>query len=128
MLISVFLAFFPASVLVSLPSPLLAKLAVEARPGREGSSLGLVLAAGSAGAILGAVLAGFVTLPLIGSAATFAGCGAAVLICILFLRVGAARSSSILGIGAAVMAVAISVATGSPCRFESGLSCIDVGR
>ena len=71
MLLSVFLAFFPASVLISAPSPLLARLAVEARPGREGSSLGLVLAAGSLGAILGAVLAGFVALPLAGSAATF---------------------------------------------------------
>src|SRR6056297_2302195 len=58
MLLAVFLAFFPASVLISAPSPLLAKLAVEARPGREGSSLGLVLAAGSLGAIVGAVLAG----------------------------------------------------------------------
>ena len=32
MLLSVFLAFFPASVLVSAPSPFLAKLAIEARP------------------------------------------------------------------------------------------------
>jgi spermidine synthase len=55
MLLSVFLAFFPASVLVIMPTPYLAKLAVEARPGREGSSLGLVLAAGSTGAIVGAM-------------------------------------------------------------------------
>ncbi|MFW5799092.1 MAG: glycosyl hydrolase family 43, partial [Planctomycetota bacterium] len=43
---------------------------LEARPGREGSSLGLVLASGSLGAILGAVLAGFVALPFAGSTAT----------------------------------------------------------
>lgn len=49
MILSVIVAFFPASVLVSFPSPYLAKLAVEARPGREGSSLGVVLAAGSLG-------------------------------------------------------------------------------
>jgi spermidine synthase len=55
MLLSVFLAFFPASVLVIMPTLYLAKLAVEARPGREGSSLGLVLAAGSTGAIVGAM-------------------------------------------------------------------------
>ena len=34
MFLSVIVAFFPASVLVSFPSPYLAKLAVEARPGR----------------------------------------------------------------------------------------------
>ena len=36
MLLAVILAFFPASVLVSYPSPFLAKMAVDARPGREG--------------------------------------------------------------------------------------------
>ncbi len=86
MLLSVFAAFFPASILISVPSPFLAKLAVEARPGREGSSLGLVLAAGSSGAILGAILAGFIALPLFGSAATFAACGAATLLCLPFIR------------------------------------------
>jgi len=86
MLLTVFVAFFPASVLVTLPTPFLAKCAVEARPGREGSSLGLVLAAGSLGAIAGAILAGFVALPLIGSAATFAGCGAVALLCVPFLK------------------------------------------
>ncbi|WP_308916151.1 fused MFS/spermidine synthase [Jannaschia sp. LMIT008] len=86
MALAVTVAFLPAAVLVSLPSPLLAKMAVEARPGREGSSLGAVLAAGSLGAIGGAVLAGFVALPLIGSTATFAGCGAAALACLPALR------------------------------------------
>lgn len=88
MLLSVFVAFFPASVFVSIPSPFLAKVAIEARPGREGSSLGLVLAAGSSGAILGAILAGFVALPLIGSVATFAACGATALLCLPFVRSG----------------------------------------
>ena len=41
MMLSVILVFFPASVFVTIPSPLLAKLAIEARPGREGSSLGV---------------------------------------------------------------------------------------
>src|SRR6056297_319910 len=86
MLLSVVVAFFPASVLVSTPSPFLAKLAVEARPGREGSSLGFGLAAGSVGGIFGAILAAFVALPLVGSAATFAGCGAAALLCALLVR------------------------------------------
>ncbi|NNU80892.1 fused MFS/spermidine synthase [Halovulum dunhuangense] len=129
MLVSVVLAFFPASVLISAPSPLLAKLAVEARPGREGSSLGLVLAAGSLGAILGAVLAGFVALPLAGSLATFAGCATATLLCLPFLRKGAgdARAwlSTLLGVG---FLAAASLALGPVCRYESGLSCIDVTR
>ena len=142
MLLSVVLAFFPASVLVTLPSPFLAKLAVEARPGREGSSLGLILAAGSMGAILGAILAGFVALPLVGSAATFAGCGIVALMCVPFLRGGrpgtddrgemtgdraTGREIARLMVPAALI-LASSVAAGSPCRYESGLSCIDAVR
>jgi MFS family permease len=140
MMLAVFVAFFPASVLVSLPSPLLAKLAVEARPGREGSSLGLVLASGSLGAIFGAILAGFVALPLAGSAATFAGCGAATLLCVLFLR--NARNGaggepeatpepppdrgSAASVAGAGLVIAASLTAGSVCEYESGLSCIDV--
>lgn len=138
MMLSVVLTFFPASVLVSLPSPFLAKLAIEARPGREGSSLGLVLAAGSLGAIAGAVLAGFVALPLIGSAATFAACGAVALSCLPFIRQGAAgggpqgavegaRGSGTLVAAAGFVAFA-GLAGGAACRYESGLSCIDVAR
>jgi len=142
MLLAVFVAFFPASVLVSFPSPFLAKLAVEARPGREGSSLGLVLAAGSLGAIVGAILAGFVALPLFGSVATFAGCGAAALLCVPFVRggtpgtggkgektpVGLKEPGSAGAIVAAAFVVVASLAGGSVCRYESGLSCIDVVR
>ena len=136
MILAVALAFFPASVLVTLPSPYLAKRAVEARPGREGSSLGLVLAAGSLGAIAGAILAGFVLLPLVGSAATFAGCGAAALGCLLVLRGadagpegdgdGPGAAASRAPIWPAVLALAAGLASGSACRFESGLSCLDV--
>lgn len=142
MLLAVFLAFFPASVLVSFPSPFLAKLAIEARPGREGSSLGLVLAAGSLGAIVGAILAGFVALPLFGSVATFAGCGAMALICVLLINgkppgslgKGASAASpakatgTMASIGVAAFVVTATMAGGSVCRYESGLSCIDVVR
>lgn len=142
MLLSVVFAFFPASVFVTLPSPYLAKLAIEARPGREGSSLGLVLAAGSLGAILGAILAGFVALPLIGSAATFAACGAAALLCLPFVRGTASggggegdETSNRAGgppPGVVISAVAFtalaSIAGGPICRYESGLSCIHVVR
>lgn len=133
MLVTVVVAFFPASVLVSFPSPFLARLAVEARPGREGSSLGLVLAAGSLGAIAGAILAGFVALPLAGSAATFAGCGIAALLCVPFVRgappgTGADVPISPLSLGLAGLVVAASMAGGPVCQYESGLSCIDVRR
>ena len=146
MLLAVVAAFFPASVLVSLPSPLLAKLAVEARPGREGSSLGLVLAAGSSGAIAGAIGAGFVALPLLGSAATFAGCGAAALLCAAFVRDGpkaragggadegqasggaAADPKPPRPLWPAALIVAASLLPGPVCRYESGLSCIDVAQ
>jgi predicted membrane-bound spermidine synthase len=132
MLLSVVIAFFPASVLISAPSPLLARLAVEARPGREGSSLGLVLAAGSLGAIIGAVLAGFVALPLAGSVATFAACGAVALMCVPFLKdpgqgkghkQNKASMARLLPIAALVLGSAM---LGPVCRYESGLSCIDI--
>ncbi len=131
MMLAVVTAFLPASILISAPSPLLATLAVEARPGREGSSLGLVLAAGSLGAILGAILAGFVALPLAGSAATFAGCAVLVLLCVPFLRDAGAGGGGpgslapLLPVGAIVAA---SAALGPVCRYESGLSCIDIAR
>ena len=142
MFLSVVLTFFPASVLVSVPSPFLAKLAIEARPGREGSSLGLVLAAGSFGAILGAILAGFVALPLIGSAATFAACGAAMLLCLPFVtgrapgggagveKDPAASTDSSFGavVGATAVVLFASLGGSSPCMYESGLSCLVVTR
>ncbi|MFN3402330.1 MAG: fused MFS/spermidine synthase, partial [Ferrovibrio sp.] len=131
MLLAVILAFLPASVLVSFPSPFLARLAVEARPGREGSSLGMVLAAGSLGAILGAVLAGFIALPLIGSVATFAGCAAAVLLCVPLIRGGtsapggvARRPGTVVAVVLGGLVVAAIAASGPMCRYESGMSCI----
>ncbi len=127
MMISVFFVFFPASVCVTLPSPLLAKLAIEARPGREGSSLGFVLAAGSVGAIFGAILAGFVTLPLIGSTATFAACGAVALLCLPFVRGGEPGNPGVTVAAGAF--VAFAGLAGTPaCQFESGLSCLHVAK
>ena len=131
MLLTVVLTFFPASVFVSIPAPFLAKVAIEARPGREGSSLGIVLAAGSLGAIVGAVLAGFVTLPLIGSVATFAGCGVTALICLPLVRGGDAATPPVqpgvvLSAGAFL---AVAALAGQPaCQYESGLSCLHVTR
>jgi spermidine synthase len=137
MLVAVVVTFFPASVLITLPTPLLARLAVEARPGREGSSLGMVMAAGSLGAIAGAVLAGFVTLPLIGSTATFAACGAAALLCLPFLRdatpggSGGPRGTRP-GTGVVVATAGFTafagIAGGPACQYESGLSCLHVVR
>ncbi|WP_138464401.1 fused MFS/spermidine synthase [Poseidonocella sp. HB161398] len=130
MMVTVAAAFFPASVLVSFPSPFLAKLAVEARPGREGSSLGIVLAAGSLGAIFGAILAGFAALPFLGSAATFAACGAASLLCVPFLREGGRPPlrETLRSLALPALVLAGSLALGPACRYESGLSCIDVRR
>ena len=139
MTVAVVIAFLPASILVTLPSPLLAKMAIEARPGREGSSLGMVLAAGSLGAIAGAILAGFVALPLFGSVATFAGCGLIALLCVPFLpgargpaadgaggTDGASASGSAVAVLLAGLVLALAAGGGAACRYESGLSCIDV--
>ena len=126
MVLSVIVVFFPASVFITLPSPLLAKLAIEARPGHEGSSLGFVMAAGSIGAIFGSILSGFVALPLIGATATFAACGVLALLCLPFLRggvAGAPRGTTV----AAAGFVAFAGLAGTPaCEFESGQSCLDV--
>ena len=126
MVLAVIVTFFPASVLVSLPSPYLAKYAVESRPGREGSSLGFVLAAGSIGAIFGAILAGFVALPLVGSAMTFTLCGLVTLACVVWVRGGPPVDRA--SVAPAVLVLALSLFNGSYCRYESGLSCLDVQR
>ena len=125
MIVTVLIVFFPASVCVTLPSPLLAKLAIEARPGREGSSLGIVMAAGSVGAIFGAILAGFVALPLIGATATFAACGALALLCLPFLRGDASAQPGVTVAAAGFVAFA-GIAGAPTCQFESGLSCLHV--
>ena len=127
MVFSTIVAFFPASVGITLPTPLLTKLALEARPGREGSALGYALAAGSAGAIGGAVLAGFVTLPLIGATLTFAGCGALALACLTGLRGGEGTPTS--AVIAAAGFVGVAGFAGTPvCDVESGLSCLRIAR
>ena len=132
MVISVIIVFFPASVCITLPSPYLAKLAIEARPGREGSSLGFVLAAGSVGAIFGAVLAGFVALPLIGSTLTFVACAVIALLCLPVLRSpdgpgSAGRSQdTVISLAAAGLVGVIGLAGPQACQFESGLSCLHV--
>ncbi|SFD80304.1 fused MFS/spermidine synthase [Roseivivax sediminis] len=132
MLLSVVVAFFPASVCVTIPSPYLARVAIEARPGREGSSLGLVLAAGSLGAIVGAILAGFVALPLIGSTATFAGCGIVAVLCVPLVAGGppggGSGPQSGVVLAAAAFVVFAGVAGGPACMYESGLSCLHVER
>ncbi len=134
MILSVFLVFFPASVCITLPSPYLAKVAIEARPGRAGSTLGFVLAAGSVGAIFGAILAGFALLPLIGSTATFAACGIATLLCLPFLRrdptdavpADSKAETTVITLAAAGF-VGFAGLAGTPvCQFESGLSCLHV--
>lgn len=127
MILSVITVFFPASLFITLPSPLLAKLAIEARPGREGSSLGMVMAAGSIGAIFGSILSGFVALPLIGATATFAACGVLALCCLPFLRGTSRRPGGITLCASAF--VAFAGLAGTPaCQFESGQSCLDVDR
>jgi hypothetical protein len=86
------------------------------------------------GAILGAVLAGFVALPFAGSVATFAGCGVAALLCVPFLRdkgqgAGPGQDASSLAPLVPIAALVLgSAALGPVCRYESGLSCIDITR
>ncbi|MCB1334218.1 MAG: fused MFS/spermidine synthase [Roseivivax sp.] len=64
-------AFFLPSLFVGVPAPVLAQAAIASAPeGRTGPALGAMFAAGAVGAIAGTLLAGFVFISWLGSAAT----------------------------------------------------------
>lgn len=63
--------FFLPSLFAGVPAPVLAQIAVTG-PGKSGHALGAIFAAGAIGAIAGTLLAGFVFISWLGSAATLA--------------------------------------------------------
>jgi MFS family permease len=65
------LVFFLPSCFAGIPAPVLARIAVEG-PGRSGRALGAIFAVGAVGAILGTLLAGFLFISWLGTAATLA--------------------------------------------------------
>jgi spermidine synthase len=64
--------FFLPSFFAGIPAPVLAQIAVLARPGQTGRALGAMFAAGAVGAIGGTLLAGFLFISWLGSVGTLA--------------------------------------------------------
>ena len=127
------LIFFLPSFFAGIPAPVLAKVAVEARPERSGRALGAMFAAGALGAIAGTLLAGFLFISWLGSSGTLATV-TAVYALLALAAYGAARragaTASPLGGGfGALLALALAgggLAQPDPCTRESDYFCIRV--
>jgi spermidine synthase/MFS family permease len=86
------LLFFMPSLFVGIPSPVLAKLAIDEKPGETGRILGAFYAIGALGSIIGTLAAGYVFISWLGSIRTIllVACVYVVLAMILF-AIGASR-------------------------------------
>ena len=62
------LLFFLPSVLIACVTPMITKMAIDAKPEARGRTLGRMYALGALGSILGTVAAGFVFISWIGTA------------------------------------------------------------
>ena len=122
------LVFFLPSFFAGVPAPVLTRIAVTTAD-RTGPALGAMYAAGAVGAIAGTLLAGFLFISWLGSAATLAvvtavyiGSG------VLFLWLGRARGFSVaLSVAALAAGLAgLTPVTPSPCDRESRYFCLRV--
>lgn len=122
--------FFLPSLFAGVPAPVLAQVAVRASGEKSGRALGMMFAAGALGAIVGTLLAGFVFIPWLGTAATLAivtGVYLAAAALLLINARGAAGRAAALAIAAlAIVLSAASVTRVSPCTSESQYYCIRV--
>ena len=127
------LVFFLPSFFAGIPAPVLAKVAVEARPEHSGRALGAMFAAGALGAIAGTLLAGFLFISWLGSNGTLATV-TAVYALLALTAYGAAKRAggggSPLGSGIgfllALGLAATSLTQPDPCTRESDYFCIRV--
>jgi spermidine synthase/MFS family permease len=88
------LLFFMPSFFVGIPSPVLAKLAIDEKPGETGRILGAFYATGALGSIIGTLAAGYVFISWIGSIRTILLVSVVYLVLALILfAIGAARRS-----------------------------------
>lgn len=120
--------FFLPALFGGMAGPVVARAVLVLNPEREGRILGFVYAAGSAGAILGSVLSGFVLIPWFGSAqSTLIAAALLVLLGALWLFLSARR---ITGIAALLLLGTATAVTGQSwrdsCDRESALFCIRV--
>lgn len=122
------LVFFLPSFFAGIPAPILSMVAVVHHPERRGRALGAMFAAGSWGAILGSLGAGFVFISWLGSVgtlvvvtATYSALG------LQSLLAGRARPAPVV----LAMVLPLALAAGAltrpdPCTIESDYFCIRV--
>lgn len=122
--------FFLPSLFAGVPAPVLTQIAVTMRATRSGRALGAMFAAGAVGAIAGTVLAGFLFIPWLGTAATLAIVTAVYLVSSALLF-WAARpvirpALPVIVAGLAVATSAVTLTRLSNCDVESRYFCIRV--
>ena len=132
-LVSSFILFFLPSLFVGIVSPLATKLAIDIHPqGESGVVIGRMYALGSAGAIFGALLAGYFLISTLGSRNTV------ILVAMIYFALGSVfflisykQNAKVmiipLAIGVSMMAGAQKMgAMKSQCITESNYFCIQV--
>ena len=130
------LLFFAPSLFVGIPSPVLTKLAIDARPADTARTLGRFYAAGAFGSILGTLLAGYVLIAWLGTVRSLVALSLLYLgmAATLFWHAQQRRSTSLVPPAAAVLlAVALLLPSGlmtaafrSNCTVESQYYCIRI--
>jgi len=128
--------FLPPSVFAGMVAPMLTRLALAARPDRQGRTLGLMYAMGSAGGIGGTLLAGYLFIGWIGTTGTLLAMAGLYGLCALPFAVlawrrapGRGALAGLAGGGLAAMLVGwgwAAQALQAPCTVESDTYCIRV--
>ncbi|MGR3494058.1 fused MFS/spermidine synthase [Citreimonas sp.] len=122
------LVFFLPSFFAGVPAPVLAQIAVTTAD-RSGPALGAMFASGAIGAIAGTLLAGFVFISWLGSAATL------VVVTIVYVASGAlflwlgrsrGRGAALASAVAALGLAGLALAAPDPCDRESRYFCLRV--
>ncbi|MBN2906337.1 MAG: fused MFS/spermidine synthase [Rhodobacteraceae bacterium] len=120
-------AFFLPSFFAGVPAPVLAQIAVVARPAQSGRALGAIFAASALGAIAGTLAAGFVFISWLGSVGTLAAVTAVYGVLAAVLLAGRARWPLVVLAGIVPLALAgAALARPDPCTVESDYFCIRV--
>lgn len=121
---------FLPSFFAGTPAPVLAKTLVGLRPEREGKALGAIFAAGSMGAIVGTLAAGFVFISWLGSTMTIVvvtlSYAIAALLLLFMSGTGKRWIAVLIGLVGALVISAYNLTLGSVCAKESRYYCIRV--
>ena len=125
------LLFFLPSVLIACVTPMITKMAIDAKPEARGRTLGRMYALGALGSILGTVAAGFVFISWIGTAGTILSVAAALAIMGAAFAVTARHKLTISIVVALLVIAAVATILGrtafaSVCLEESRYYCIRV--